>query len=528
MNLVRKDIAKKLFVIVLLGVMALSILSGSIQASQQQTPPITVILDGEVLAFDVPPIIMDDRTMVPMRVIFEALGADIDWNATMRTVTAIRDEVTIQTTIGEKNLSVNGVNHTMDVAPIILDGRTLVPVRFISEALDAGVLWDGATRTVTIVTLNREIPLTGMRFVTTGRSFSFAIDAYGGLWAWGNNEAGQLGDGTATTREPSPNPYVLDHFIGEIIDNNNRTRPVKIMDDVVYITASFQYAMAIRTDGSLWAWGFGILGNGETRTLSYYPIKIMDDVIHVSAGFGHTMAITSDGSLWVWGGNVEGQLGIGTSGHTRYNKYTPVKIMENVIYASAGFSHSMAITADGNLWAWGWNSLGQLGNGMRGFRYNQNTPIKIMDNVASVSASYYHTMAIRTDGSLWGWGANWSGEIGDGTIDTRIWDEEEGFWYFRNRPTPIKIMESVASASVAQRHTMAITTDGNLWAWGYGYGASPRKIMDSVSMVSTGLHTIVLRTDGSVWGFGRNDSGQVGDGTTRDRSSPVEIISATR
>ena len=112
--------------------------------------PIKVILDGIPLQFDVQPRIINDRTMVPMRVIFEALGADVDWDSETRTITATKGGLVVKATIGDKNIYVNGVKITMDVAPIIADDRTLVPVRFVSEALGCDVDWDGDTRTVYI------------------------------------------------------------------------------------------------------------------------------------------------------------------------------------------------------------------------------------------------------------------------------------------------------------------------------------------------------------------------------------------
>ena len=109
------------------------------------------------------------------------------------------------------------------------------------------------------------------------------------------------------------------------------------------------------------------------------------------------MAIKSDGSLWAWGANSYGQLGDGT----RTSRYTPVRIMENVSYVSAGRRYTMAIRSDGSLWAWGWNLFGQLGDGTTSTRVN---PVRIMDNVVAVSASDIHTLALRSDGSLWEWG----------------------------------------------------------------------------------------------------------------------------
>jgi hypothetical protein len=136
----------------------------------------------------------------------------------------------------------------------------------------------------------------------------------------------------------------------------------------------------------------------------------MDGVAQVSAGGRHTMAIKKDGSLWAWGWNYYGQLGDGT----KTEKTTPVKIMDGVTQVSAGDSHTMAIKKDGSLWAWGYNSSGQLGDGTT---KEKATPVKVMDGVTQVAGDL-HTMAIKNDGSLWAWGNNWNGVLGDGTAST--------------------------------------------------------------------------------------------------------------
>lgn len=174
------------------------------------------------------------------------------------------------------------------------------------------------------------------------------------------------------------------------------------------------------------------------------------------------MAITTDGNLWSWGRNCSGQLGDSTS----MDRYSPILIKDNVVSVSAGSGYTMAITADGSLWGWGTNRFGQLGDGTTTDRHE---PVWIMDNVVTVSASngrgvanIAHTMAIRDDGSLWSWGSNSEGQLGDGITPTG-W----GGWHGANlNLNPFKIMDNIAEVSTGLMHTLAIAIDDCLWAWG--------------------------------------------------------------
>ena len=280
---------------------------------------INVIIDGVQVDFDVAPQIIYGRTMVPMRAILEALGATVEWDGDAQTITATTTSGgVINMGIGSNTVIVNNRRIDMDVAPIISEGRTLIPTRFVAEAMGMHVEWDERTNSV-IITSSR------IQKVVAGLNESFALADNGVLWRWQG-------------------------FIGEL-------NPSREMDNVVSVSTGEAHTMMILEDGSLWGFGcnqFGKLGDG-TDIWRHTPVKAMDDVAQVSAGKAHTMVIRTDGSLWAWGSNYSGQLGDGTT----EDRYSPVKIMDNVISVSAGDSHTMAIRADGSLWVWGTIVLGK-------------------------------------------------------------------------------------------------------------------------------------------------------------------------
>ena len=232
---------------------------------------ITVTVNGTLLGFDVPPVIVDGRVLVPLRVIFEALGAPVGWDAATRTVTAVRGATTIRLEIGSQTAYISGEPVALDVPAQIRDGRTLVPLRFVAEALGAAVAWDGATRSITITaSLPALVPPEGV-CLAAGSKHSLVVAA-GTVWTWGDNEYGQLGDGTPT----------------------NRSTPVQVQGttDVVAIAAGAGHTVALRRDGTVWAWGHneeGQLGDGTTtERLTPAQVQGTMDVVAIAGGAGHT------------------------------------------------------------------------------------------------------------------------------------------------------------------------------------------------------------------------------------------------
>ncbi|MCL2504527.1 MAG: hypothetical protein FWE94_08090, partial [Coriobacteriia bacterium] len=232
----------------------------------------------------------------------------------------------------------------------------------------------------------------------------------GTLWAWGYNGSGQLGNGST-------------------VDAETPVRAGDAADKWQAVSAGMNHSLAIRRDGSLWAWGynnFGQLGIGmigsSTSTDTPVPARgATGGWKAVSAGDVHSLGIRSDGSLWAWGGNGDGRLGIGSTVSTG----TPAPIgsaADKWQAVGAGGGHSLGIKRNGTLWAWGLNSNGQLGIGTSGPLSSTGTPILVgsaADGWKTISVGYRHSLGVKGDGSLWAWGLNSNGQLGDGTGGSR-------------------------------------------------------------------------------------------------------------
>ena len=287
------------------------------------------------------------------------------------------------------------------------------------------------------------------------------------------------------------------------------------------------HTLAIDTEGNLWAWGYnfdGQLGDGTTVNRTN-PVQIKSEIKfkEISVGRSHSVAIDIEGNLWTWGRNDYGQLGDGTT----TNRTSPVQIKAGTkfIKISAEDDRSLAIDIEGNLWAWGNNYWGQLGDGTT---TNRTSPVQIKSNTkfAKISIGVAYSVAIDIEGNLWTWGINNKGQLGNGTTTDKM--------------TPIQIKDDTKFLKISAGragHVLAIDVEGNLWVWGQNpYGqlgdgtTTNRTIPEQVksdmkfSEISAGnTHSIAIDDKGNLWTWGNNDKGQLGDGTTTNRTTPVQI-----
>jgi alpha-tubulin suppressor-like RCC1 family protein/Leucine-rich repeat (LRR) protein len=241
------------------------------------------------------------------------------------------------------------------------------------------------------------------------------------------------------------------------------------------------------------------------------------------AGYSHTVAIRNDGTLWTWGNNDQGQLGNSTP--AAINIPTKMGTANNWKTAAAGWGHTVALKTDGTLWAWGYGGLGQLGNGSNNTNFNLPQQIGTANDWQTITVGHGHTVALKNDGTLWAWGNNFSGQLGNGTS------------FDRNTPTKIGSDSNWLSIATGMHHTIALKKDGTLWAWGKNtYGTlgdgtitnnrTPKQIgtdTDWKTIAAGSDHTIAIKKDGTLWIWGKNTNGALGDNTTIDKIVPTQI-----
>jgi len=349
--------------------------------------------------------------------------------------------------------------------------------------------------------------------MSCGGGTSLFLKEDGSLWGMGLNYYGELGIGTFTTSFPS-----------------GSNQPVLIVTNgVTAIAGGDPSSMFLKSDGSLWVMGennFGQLGDGTTSNRDIPELIEANGVLEIASGGAANLFLKTDGSLWGMGNNRYGELGDGTYNNTN----RPEQLVPGGVKAiAAGESgHSLFLASDSSLWVMGFNEFGELGIGTftTNSPFGTNHPVFVTNGVQAIAAGTVHSLFLKTDGSLWGMGYNYYGQLGDGTTN--------------NSNVPVLIVSNgVVAVSGGGYDSLFIKSDGSLWGMGQnqygqlGDGTTNNSyipeliVSNSVTGIAVGgdSFSLFLKSDGSLWGMGENNFGQLGDRTFNNTNRPVLILS---
>lgn len=359
--------------------------------------------------------------------------------------------------------------------------------------------------------------------IAVGADHMVAVNPGGMVFTWGHNHYGELGN--ITTANTSK-PVAITSKIGS--------------SGVAQVAAGDEITFAVKKNGDLYAWGNNTsyqMGDGMNVS-RMEPEKVMEDVVTVAAGGSHAMAIKKDGALYVWGCNSHGQLGLPQDQCDQTNEdgqpclSQPTKLMDNVAAISCGQDFSAAVTTNGELYVWGYDDFGQLGLGGKtdakdadGYGY-QTTPVKVLDGVADVACGFrQHILALTTDGDVYAWGSNKAGSVGLSQVD----DTKN-----ECQTVPAKLMSGIQQIAAGSAHSAALTTDGELYVWGlntYGqmtfnkgnvlnmgeediyYQPTPKQVKKDIASIYCGGNATAYVTNGGIlYTCGSNLYGELGVG----------------
>src|SRR5690349_18737864 len=329
--------------------------------------------------------------------------------------------------------------------------------------------------------------------------------------AWGSNPFGEIGEGAAS---PQLTPFVV----------------AGLPDRVTQLAAGNVFSMALVADGTVRTWGSngaGDLGIGAPPDVNPHPTPVLvpglTGIVQIAAGRDTAMALRGDGTVWAWGLNNRGQVGDGAPSM----QLTPhlVPGLSGVVKIAAGDEFGLALLADGTVRAWGANFLGQLGDG---HPVDGPVPVPVvvsgLTNVVDLAGGGAHSLALLADGTVRAWGNNGSGQLGDGSRTNH------------DTPVPVVTVNHVVQIGAGSDDSVALQADGTVWAWGFnGDGQvggpdrlvlTPRRVpeLSGVNKIAVGnAHNLARLSDGALWAWGFNHGGQLGDGTKTNSPVPVRV-----
>ncbi|WP_010248958.1 stalk domain-containing protein [Acetivibrio cellulolyticus] len=449
------------------------------------------------------PIVKNGRTLVPVRFISESLDADVDWDAATSTVKITLGENTAMLQPGKKDMLLNNKKTELDVPAEIIEGRTYLPLRrLVEDVLAKNIFYD---RNLIIISEKDNV------FDKTADK-SLVDDL---IYLYGSDKATtHISGGYSHTAAIKKDGTVW--VWGESLSGNILTpERVNGLERVIDVSAGGGYTLALKADGTVWSWGEnqnGRLGDGtEENSETPVQVKGLKEIKRIAASYGgHCLALKSDGTVWAWGNNSFGQLG----DKTKETKLEPVMLdtLPKIGDIAVGHSFSVALDKDGFVWTWG---------------YDRELPQKVggISNIIDISAGQNHVLVLKSDGTLWTWGdiegtPVYSGQVKGGTDLTL--------------PVKVEELRGVVAISAQGGHSAALKDDGSVFVWGdLGYDSTisnplvPYKVdeLSGVREIASGSgHLLALKDDGTLWAFGDNGCGQIGDGTAISRRKPSATL----
>lgn len=416
------------------------------------------------------------------------------------------------------------------------------------------------------------LAVVGFAIVCSRASFA---QAPGTVAAWGYGANGQIGDGTPLEALLTKkwNTYVA----------------VQGLDGVMVIAAGHEHSLAVKSDGTVWAWGLNLAGQigdggGVQRTA---PVRVpnLTDVRAVAGGSLHSLALKADGTVWAWGSNLFGEQGRALKALPNNlpdinQEPTQIQDLTGMAAVAAGENYSVALKADGSVWAWGMNTFGQLGNGSadgepvnaqdRPKAHPKPAPVQGLSRIVAIAAGASHALALDAEGAVWAWGLGSHGQTGfpelkepsayiletgpdgkprqkDSAVRKREW--------MRATPSRVAGLGKVKAIAAGDNSSLALAADGTVWAW----GANTPRQSDQLERAQSGQQAedtqlrllasgrpvqvaalagiaaigvgrfggMALQGSGTVWGWGDNYTGQLGTGNDKASTTPVQVKGLT-
>jgi alpha-tubulin suppressor-like RCC1 family protein len=398
-------------------------------------------------------------------------------------------------------------------------------------------------RTTALTLLQVPTPVAGDIVEVWGGAAEFiALRSDGTVWDWGVNDGGKLGNGLSTPWSAiGTNPASDRHLPFQVLGPGGTGH----LNSIVAIAGAERHNIALKNDGTVWAWGwnnFGMLGLGTTTDGMLpkgandgidFPSQIpnFNSVIAINARGYHTMAKKSDGTIWTWGLNTWGQLGDGTNS----NRWSPTRVTSlvghTIDYIAGGGDFCMALLSNHTVLSWGRNDFGEVGNGTFN-TIGQFLPTPVVQttgltNIKAIAAGWSFAVALSADGTVWTWGLNNHGQLGDGTTTNR------------NRPVQVHGLSNVIQVSAGDNHIAVLKSDGTVWAWGWNatYGqigdgtaidrhtpVQVRGLSNIVQVRARDYQNLAVKADGTLWEWGGNAVGQAGNNTFGNvNRTPVQV-----